>query len=85
MSTLRACSSVAGHASGSLSAGGSFNAARSTGQRMPGASRSFAASRSALPSVAIDAVGASSVTRASGACSRAAADAPMATSPGTLG
>jgi hypothetical protein len=80
---LRACNSTAGHASGVFAAGGNLSAARSTGQRMPVDSRSFAASRIAFAIVEVCAFGDSSVTRAIGACARAVGEVPSATTPGT--
>ena len=65
--------------------GGNPDAARSTFQRMPEARRSFAVSLIALPIVESFAVGAISVTRATGAVSRATADVPIAITPGTEG
>src|SRR5688500_7596836 len=86
MSTERAATSVCGQVARVSAAGGNPTAARITGQRMPdAANRSFAASLIAAMIVAIFAVGASRVTRARGACSRAAGELPIATTPGTDG
>ena len=83
-SALRAWSSVAGHASTVFAAGGSFSAARSTGQRMPVVSRSFAASR-----IAFDDCRAEAPARAAYACDRRlfarSGDVADAMTPGTDG